>query len=74
MFAFLLRRLIWGALTLWVASFLASRIEDEEARAEWRRFADEEDNAAKTLIKKPIAAYVERVYEYGSFAGLGIGT
>ena len=40
----------------------------------WVRFADDEDNAAKTLIKKPIAAYVERVYEYGSFAGLGIGT
>ena len=40
----------------------------------WVRFADEEDNVAKVLIKKPIAAYVERVYEYGSFAGLGIGT
>jgi len=40
----------------------------------WIRFADEEDNAAKTLIKKPIAAYVEQVYEYGDFSGLGIGT
>ena len=40
----------------------------------WVRFADEEDNAAKVLIKKPIAAYVERVYEYGDFSGLGIGT
>ena len=40
----------------------------------WVRFADEEDNVAKTLIKKPIAAYVERVYEYGDFSGLGIGT
>ena len=40
----------------------------------WVRFADEEDAGAKTLIKKPIAAYVERVYEYGDFSGLEIGT
>lgn len=40
----------------------------------WVRFADDEDNAAHTLIKKPIAAYVEQVYEYGDFSGLGIGT
>ncbi len=40
----------------------------------WIRFADEEDNDAHTLIKKPIAAYVEQVYEYGDFSGLGIGT
>lgn len=39
----------------------------------WIRFADDEDSATHTLIKKPIAAYVERVYEYGNFAGLGIG-
>jgi len=25
-------------------------------------------------VKKPVAAYVEKVYEAGSFAGLGIGT
>lgn len=40
----------------------------------WVRYADEEDVAAKTLVKKPIAAYVERVYEYGDLSGLGIGT
>ena len=40
----------------------------------WVRFADEEDNVAKVLIKKPIAAYVEQVYEYGDFSALGIGT
>ena len=40
----------------------------------WVRFADDEDGASSTLIKKPVAAYVERVYEYGGFAGLGIGT
>src|SRR5690606_20422961 len=40
----------------------------------WVRFADDEDNAAHALIKKPIAAYVEQVYEYGDFSRLGIGT
>lgn len=39
----------------------------------WVRFADDEDTVAKALIKKPIAAYVEKVYEYGDFSGLGIG-
>ena len=39
----------------------------------WVRFDDDEDTTAKTLIKKPIAAYVERVYEYGDFSALGIG-
>lgn len=37
----------------------------------WVRYADTEDE--ETLIKQPVAAYVERVYEYGNFALLGIG-
>jgi hypothetical protein len=37
----------------------------------WVRYADAEDE--NTLIKQPVAAYVERVYEYGNFALLGIG-
>lgn len=37
----------------------------------WVRYADAEDQ--KVLVKQPIAAYVERVYESGNFAGLGIG-
>jgi len=40
----------------------------------WVRYADDEDAAAKVLVKKPIAAYVEQVYDYGNFSGLGIGT
>ena len=40
----------------------------------WVRYADDEDAAAKVLVKKPIAAYVEQVYPYGDFSGLGIGT
>lgn len=39
----------------------------------WVRFADDEDTTAFTLIKKPIAAYVEQVYQYGDFSLLGLG-
>ena len=37
----------------------------------WVRYADAED--ADTLVKQPVAVYVERVYEYGDFSLLGIG-
>lgn len=40
----------------------------------WVRYTEAEDTAAKMLIRKPIAAYVERVYREGNFASLGIGT
>ena len=40
----------------------------------WVRYADDEDEAAKALVKKPIGVYIEKVYEEGNFAGLGIGT
>jgi hypothetical protein len=40
----------------------------------WVRYADKEDSAAKMLVKRPIAVYVERVYDWGNFAALGIGT
>jgi hypothetical protein len=32
------------------------------------------DAAAKAIVKVLVAAYVEKVYEEGSFAGRGIGT
>ena len=38
----------------------------------WVRYADAEDQ--DVLVKQPIAVYVERVYEEGDFAALGIGT
>jgi hypothetical protein len=38
----------------------------------WVRYADAEDQFV--LVKRPIAAYVERVYPEANFAGLGIGT
>ena len=40
----------------------------------WVRYQDTEDAAAKMLIKKPIAAFVEKVYDEADFADLGIGT
>ena len=38
----------------------------------WVRYEDAEDTAAKALVKQPRAVYVEQVYLYGNFAGLGI--
>jgi hypothetical protein len=46
-------------------------IEKKGCEYLWVRYADAEDE--ETLIKQPVAAYVERVYEYGNFALLGIG-
>lgn len=40
---------------------------------QWTSFAEAVDNDAKELIKKPQAAYVEQVYQYGDFSALGIG-
>jgi hypothetical protein len=39
----------------------------------WVRYQEAEDATAKMLIKKPIAAYVEKVYREGDFSALGIG-
>jgi len=58
----------------WTVAINVDCIEKEGWQYLWVRFSDEEDNVAKTLIKKSIAAYVERVYEYGDFSSLGIGT
>lgn len=38
----------------------------------WVRYADAEDQ--HVLVKQPIAAYVEQVYEAADFSGLGVGT
>lgn len=38
----------------------------------WVRYADAEDSAAKALVKRPVAAYVEQVYPYGDLNALGI--
>ncbi len=40
----------------------------------WVRYADAEDTTAKAIVKKPVAVYVEKVYEDGGFSTLGIGT
>ncbi|MBN2581477.1 MAG: hypothetical protein JXL80_00305 [Planctomycetes bacterium] len=39
----------------------------------WVRYEDAEDDTAKALVKKPVAVYIEKVYEDGDFSGLGIG-
>ena len=31
-------------------------------------------DSAKAIVKKPVAVYIEKVYEEGDFVGLGIGT
>ena len=38
----------------------------------WVRYADDEDTTAKSIIKKPVGVYVEKVYESGDFSLLGI--
>ena len=38
----------------------------------WVRYADNLDGAQSSLIKIPVAAYVERVYPFGNFGALGI--
>lgn len=39
----------------------------------WVQYGEDIDGAAKALIKKPVAVYVEQVYPFGNFAELGIG-
>lgn len=40
----------------------------------WVRYEDDEDTTAARLVKRPTAAYVEKVYDDGNFAQLGIGS
>ena len=40
----------------------------------WVSYADDEDEDTGFLVKRPVAVYVEQVYEYGDFSRLGIGT
>jgi len=40
----------------------------------WVRYEDSEDAAAHTIVKRPLAAYVEQVYQSADFSQLGIGT
>lgn len=39
----------------------------------WVRYEDSEDTTANALIKKPVAAYVEKVYYGTDFTSIGIG-
>jgi len=39
----------------------------------WVQYGEDVDGAAKLLIKRPTAVYVEQVYPFGDFGALGIG-
>ena len=39
----------------------------------WVQYAPDVDDGRKILIKKPVAVYVEKVYQASNFAALGIG-
>lgn len=39
----------------------------------WVRYQNAEDGTARAIVKKPLAAYVEKVYEEADFSALGIG-
>ena len=38
----------------------------------WVRYTDVEDKAARMLVKRPVAAYVEQVYKEGDYLAMGI--
>jgi hypothetical protein len=40
----------------------------------WVQYGEDVDGAAKVLIKKPVAVYIEQVYQFANFGGLGIGS
>jgi len=40
----------------------------------WVRYEDKDDAAAKRIVKRPLSAHVEKVYDDGDFSGLAIGT
>jgi hypothetical protein len=39
----------------------------------WVQYADEVDNDKKQIVKKPVAVYIEKVYDSTGFSGLGVG-
>jgi len=39
----------------------------------WARYCADEDTSAKVLIKRPLSAHVDRVYDQSNFYALGIG-
>ncbi len=40
----------------------------------WVQYGEDVDGTAKVLIKKPVAVYIEQVYPFANFGGLGIGS
>ena len=52
---------------------IVTKVDKEGWQYLWVEYSDDKDPVSKTFIKKPTAAYVETVYEYGDFSTLGIG-
>jgi len=40
----------------------------------WVRYSEAEDTIAKSIVRKPLAVYVETVYDSANFSTIGIGT
>ena len=40
----------------------------------WVQYQDAEDDDSKSIVKRPAFVHIERVYDAGNYAGLGIGT
>lgn len=40
----------------------------------WVQYGEDVDTTANVLVKKPVAAYVEKVYDDGDFSALGLGS
>lgn len=40
----------------------------------WIRFEDEVDDTAKSRVRRPLAVYIEKVYDSADFSTIGIGT
>lgn len=49
-----------------------TRIDYEGWNYVWILYAPKDDAQSKMVARRPIAVYVERVYDYGTFADLGI--
>jgi hypothetical protein len=39
----------------------------------WVRYADKKDTGTNSIVRKPVAVYIEQVYETADFAALGLG-
>lgn len=53
---------------------IVSTVAKEGWQYLWVEYGEVKDDVSKTMVMRPIAAFVETVYEYGDFTDLGIGS